>query len=299
MSSPVPENIDSNPSPFVPTHPFANAAGADAILRSSDGVDFYVHRTILSLVSPVFETIFSLPQPELSTALPVIDMQESSATLDRALRFFYPGTHPNAETLDELRGIIDVLMKYDMQSVISVAKYYLEKYHALHPLAVYAIAFRYGWKDVAIAAAKETLKDLLRMLNTAAPSDLEGLTAIAYHDLLHYHYRCSEAARSTARSLKWLLWPTAFEFCRCNRTPVIFSDNAPHQVPVWFSQYLTSLGELLALMPGAKMHQTGVFYQALEQAKCQHCRQFDFINFASVQLQEQVKAEIDKIELKF
>ncbi|KAJ6562630.1 hypothetical protein B0H19DRAFT_101052 [Mycena capillaripes] len=172
MLSPVPDSIDPKPSPFVVTHPFAKGAGADAILRSSDGMDFYVHRAILSLVSPVFETMFSLPQAESSPAVPTIDLQEGSATLDRALRFFYPAAQPNVDTLEELQEVIEFLMKYDMQSVVPMVKKHLEKYHSSRPLAVYAIALRHRWKDVAVAAAKESLKHNLRVLLMNAPRSL-------------------------------------------------------------------------------------------------------------------------------
>ncbi|KAJ7493948.1 hypothetical protein FB451DRAFT_1077599 [Mycena latifolia] len=300
MSSPVPEHIASNPSPFVPVHPFAKAAGADAILRSSDGADFYVHRAILSLVSPVFETMFSLPQAESSPAVPIIDLQEGSATLDRALRFFYPGTNPNVETLDELREVIEVLMKYDMQCEVPVAKQHLEKHHSSRPLAVYAIALRHRWKDVAIAAARESLRHALRVLLADAPPELEGVTAVAYHNLLQYHSRCGEAARSTTTSLQWFLWPATLE-CSCNRSSslVIFSDNAYHHVPAWFYKYLTDTRDLLKITPGSNIREIGPFHTALGEAKCSYCRQFNLISFATYQLPAQLKAEIDKIELKF
>ncbi|KAF8181682.1 hypothetical protein K438DRAFT_1840776 [Mycena galopus ATCC 62051] len=299
MSSPVPDHIASNPSPFAPTHPFAKAAGADVILRSSDGADFYVHRAILSLVSPVFETMFSLPQAESSPDVPIIDLQERAAALDRALRFFYPGTCPNVETLDELREVIEVLMKYDMQCQVPVAKLHLEKHHSSRPLAVYAIALRYRWKDVAVAAARESLKHALRTLLADALPELEGITAVAYHNLLQYHSLCGEAARSATASLKWFLWPTTLEHCGCNTTSVIFSDNMYHQVPVWFSEYLTDARNLLARIPGTNVREIWSFYTALEEGKCSRCRQFNLIEFATYQLPVQLKDEFDKIELKF
>ncbi|KAJ6491647.1 hypothetical protein C8R47DRAFT_955073, partial [Mycena vitilis] len=77
------------PAIFVPAFPFVNAPGADAILQSSDGADFYVHRHILALVSPIFRDMFTLPQPESTAAIPSIPLQEDSVVLDRALRFFY------------------------------------------------------------------------------------------------------------------------------------------------------------------------------------------------------------------
>ncbi|KAJ7348319.1 hypothetical protein DFH08DRAFT_743779 [Mycena albidolilacea] len=300
MSCPNSDIIDSNPSPFIPTHPFAKAAGADTILRSSDGADFYVHHAILSLVSPVFETMFSLPQAESSPTVPNIDLQEGSATLDRVLRFFYPAAQPNVATLEELQDVIEVLMKYDMQCVIPMAKQHLEKYHSSRPLAVYAIACRYRWKDVAVAAARESLNHALRArLLADAPPDLEGVTAVAYHNLLQYHFRCGEAARSTTAQLRWFSWPTTLDYCRCNKTPVMFADDSYRQAPVWFSQYLTGVCDVLTVIPGSNVRETGTFYTTLWQNKCDRCCQFNFINFVTSQLPAQLKVEIDEIELRF
>ncbi|EPS96062.1 hypothetical protein FOMPIDRAFT_17317, partial [Fomitopsis schrenkii] len=36
---------------------------ADIVLRTADGTDFYVHKTILRMSSTFFQTMFSLPQP--------------------------------------------------------------------------------------------------------------------------------------------------------------------------------------------------------------------------------------------
>ncbi|KAJ7750603.1 hypothetical protein B0H16DRAFT_1318583 [Mycena metata] len=44
----------------------------DAILRSSDDLDFPVHRAVLSLASPFFRDMFSIPQPESEPKIPVI-----------------------------------------------------------------------------------------------------------------------------------------------------------------------------------------------------------------------------------
>ena len=44
------------------TAPFDHAK-ADIVLRSSDNVDFRVFKLFLSLASPVFETLFDIPQP--------------------------------------------------------------------------------------------------------------------------------------------------------------------------------------------------------------------------------------------
>ena len=73
-------------------HDFSNSPTADIVLRSGGpkAVDFRAHRAILSIASPVFETMFSLPQPGTEKSLPVCDMSEDAKTLEVLLRLIYP-----------------------------------------------------------------------------------------------------------------------------------------------------------------------------------------------------------------
>ncbi|KAJ7025110.1 hypothetical protein C8F04DRAFT_1289142 [Mycena alexandri] len=283
MSSPVPDITTPAPAPFVPEYPFANAPGADVILRSADGADFYVHRAILSLVSPVFETMFQLPQPDGAPPVPVIDVQEESAVLDRALRFFYPAAPASVTTLEELQDIMEVLVaKYDVQFVVPAVKQHLERFKTSKPLAVYALGFKYGWKDVASSAAKESLKTPLRALGNDAPPELGGITAIAYHNLLQYHYLCGAAARTTVSdSLAWLDAPRSLRF-------------------QWFSAYLTIMSGVLETTPGVILHENSNFHVALGQSRCNKCNIFnEFMEFVFSQWPAKLAEEMDKIELKF
>ncbi|KAF8992045.1 hypothetical protein BDQ17DRAFT_1460362 [Cyathus striatus] len=67
--------------------PFDDIQSSDTILRTSDGVNFYIHRIILILGSPFFRDMFSLPQPaSIDTEKPIIDITENSKTLDSLLR---------------------------------------------------------------------------------------------------------------------------------------------------------------------------------------------------------------------
>ncbi|KAJ6453356.1 hypothetical protein C8R45DRAFT_771471, partial [Mycena sanguinolenta] len=190
-----------------PSFPVFNAPGqTDAILRTSDGVDFYVHRVILSLMSPVFQTMFKLPQAgEPSLDPPVIGVQEKSASLDRALRFFYPGTQFSVGTLAEMREIIEILItKYDMQRLAASAQKHLERYVATAPIAIYVLACIHRWEDLARAAAKETLKLPLRAWDGDAPEGLNLIPSTTYHNLIRYHHRCGAAAQNTTRDFGWI-----------------------------------------------------------------------------------------------
>ena len=73
-------------------HDFSNSPTADIILRSGGPkiVEFMTHRVILSIASPVFETMFSLPQPGTGKSLPVCDLSEDANTLEALLRLIYP-----------------------------------------------------------------------------------------------------------------------------------------------------------------------------------------------------------------
>jgi len=76
---PAQEEIITSPVAFGP--PF-DRAEADVVLCSSDNVTFHVHGAMLSVASPVFETMFSLPQPQISTNVsqaPVINLAENGA----------------------------------------------------------------------------------------------------------------------------------------------------------------------------------------------------------------------------
>lgn len=80
--------------PFAPHGPFDDLS-ADVVLRSSDGIDFRVHRIVLSLASPFFKEMFTLPQPTSEPEVPIIPMSESALLLDKALRFWILAPSPS------------------------------------------------------------------------------------------------------------------------------------------------------------------------------------------------------------
>ena len=74
-------------------HDFNDSPTADIILRSGGtkaAVGFRAHRAILSIASPVFETMFSLPQPGAEKSVPVCDLSEDANTVEALLRLIYP-----------------------------------------------------------------------------------------------------------------------------------------------------------------------------------------------------------------
>jgi hypothetical protein len=66
---------------------------ANLIIRSSDFVDFRVHKPLLAMASPVFKDLQSLPQPsdsEFVDGLHVVQLSEDSELLNSLLTVLYP-----------------------------------------------------------------------------------------------------------------------------------------------------------------------------------------------------------------
>ena len=66
---------------------------ANLIIRSSDNVNFRVHKSILAMASPFFKDLLSLPQPpdgEIVDGLSVVQLPESSELLTYLISVLYP-----------------------------------------------------------------------------------------------------------------------------------------------------------------------------------------------------------------
>ena len=76
-----------------PTIPTMSPPDANIIIRSSDLVDFRVHKSVLAFVSPFFRDLLSLPQPSDSESidgLPVVELSEDSELLNSLVSILYP-----------------------------------------------------------------------------------------------------------------------------------------------------------------------------------------------------------------
>ncbi|KAJ7776025.1 hypothetical protein DFH07DRAFT_766967 [Mycena maculata] len=295
-------DTDSFP-PFVLRPPFDDS-GADIILRSSEGIDFRVHRLVLSLASPFFKDMFNLPQPKGEAETPVISMSESALVLDRALRFWYPGAEPlTGETLGELRDTLEALiLKYDMGFLVPVAKSRLRAQMANDPVSVFAISCRHGWRDVAIEAAKTSLQFPIRDLDldSPRPAHLTEMTADTYYSLLVYHLECASVATSATSSLKWASYPDDYPSKDCKMPQCAldreggtreFANEQKASLRLWHANYLKTLGEILGRTPGASPRS----FELLALPTCVSCNRG--LTRFSAALQAHIEREINSVEL--
>ncbi|TFY75662.1 hypothetical protein EWM64_g8349 [Hericium alpestre] len=217
--------------PRLADEPF-NDTAADVILRTSDQVNFYVCRYILSLASPFFKDMFSLPQParaaeksieeDPTASHAVIDVSEDSRTLDFVLRFCYPMRKPIMTELKDVAPVLLSACKYDMDAVLDVAKIALEQCIEQDTPGVFALACRCELYDVCSKAAEEFVQ---RPFLSLESKELDHITALQYHLLLEYHQRYAKddsrscplkhglkAVRGTATFIPRIVHYTTFRF---------------------------------------------------------------------------------------
>jgi hypothetical protein len=70
-----------------------DVSDADLVIRSSDFVDFRVHKLVLSMASPFFKDLlppYQLPDTETVDGLHVVQLSEDSELLNSLLSMLYP-----------------------------------------------------------------------------------------------------------------------------------------------------------------------------------------------------------------
>ncbi|KAI9445828.1 hypothetical protein BJY52DRAFT_1177375, partial [Lactarius psammicola] len=95
---------------------------ASIIVRSSDQVNFRVHKSVLAMSSPFFKDLLSLPQPpddELVDSLPVIQLSEDADLLNSLIPLFYPIPPVVPGSYEKVFALHAACQKYDMVSVQS------------------------------------------------------------------------------------------------------------------------------------------------------------------------------------
>lgn len=174
---------------------------ADLIIRSSDGVDFRVHRIILSLSSYFFADMLALPQPSGTASIPIVDVTEDSHschTFDMFLRFSYPIIDPEVKSLLELRKVLTAAVKYDAAIVVHAMKKIMVSPPSLNkePLRVYAIACIFGLEEEAQIAADYAVTTHTSGSWVEEYEELDEISAGAYYRLLKLRRRGPRTTKS-------------------------------------------------------------------------------------------------------
>ena len=161
--------------------------GADVILRASGGKEFHAHKIILSLASPVFRDMFSVPQ-QLSTEssqLPIVDVNDPPEVFEAFLRIIYPTRGPLVDNIETLTSVLRLADKYDAGVVLDVYKDHLPSMSSnVPPIQMYAILCACGRDEDAGAVARRVSFASLKTLKSNPL--LQLITATQYQSLVSF-----------------------------------------------------------------------------------------------------------------
>lgn len=190
--------------PKVAPHPF-DVADAEVSIVTSDDVEFRVSKDIIQLSSSVFSSQLTALPP---SAPKVISVSEPSRTLSVLLEICYPTPNPDVTNLHDIVDALTAADKYEMlgaSQVLRSALTALKDVPSEDPVLLYFIACRFGMRELAVTAARRTLRSEIMQLSTPV-SDLDalGVSGGCFYRLLDYHRRCRAAARSIVDTDTWI-----------------------------------------------------------------------------------------------
>jgi len=187
-----------------------NRKDADLIIRSSDQVDFHVHKSNLVMASVGFEDRFPTPGPssrDQGPKKPVIDLTEDSKTLHRLLTMLYPVEWSMPETLEDAHALLATCQKYQMDSTLMRIRSLLKDhkpplYTVQSSFHAYGIARRYHpkLKEEALVAARLTLERPLDFHECG--EDLRFVSGADLLKLWRYRAECIKVGMDCIGQLK-------------------------------------------------------------------------------------------------
>ena len=173
-----------------------DAPDTDVILCSSDGKEFHVHH-IISLASPVFQGMFSLPSQPTEpppSQIPTVDVPERSVILQPFLQYLYPQSPPKISDLTMWEALYTIADKYSAEVVMeSLRNLLMYPFLEMSPLRVYALASHWGFEELAKIASTRTLKINIFTDLPREDASLMGGAACQQLYLLHFNRRKSAA----------------------------------------------------------------------------------------------------------
>lgn len=146
-----------------------NPPDADVILRASGGREFHAHKLVLSIASPVFRDMFSVPQPPPigSPQLPIVDVDDPPEALKVFLQSIYPTRNPLINDVETLLSVLRLTDKYDAKDALNIHRDYLpSSYSKFSPIEMYAILCACGREEEAGVAARHVSFASLKTLDS-------------------------------------------------------------------------------------------------------------------------------------
>ncbi|KAH9020104.1 hypothetical protein EDB84DRAFT_1275515 [Lactarius hengduanensis] len=201
----VKEEPTSEKSGIPLSPPCLDVPDANIIIRSSDKVNFRVHKSLLAMSSPFFSDLLSLPQPpegELVDGLPVIQLSEDADLLNSLVSLLYPISPYIPGSCEHAFALLAACQKYDMISIQSYIRAEIKRWPPT-PIGAeafrrYAIASSLGLHPEMESAARLTLGH--PMTFESLGEGLRSFKGRALCDLIRYRKHCRDSLMSCLNS---------------------------------------------------------------------------------------------------
>ncbi|KAI1790066.1 hypothetical protein LXA43DRAFT_1095783 [Ganoderma leucocontextum] len=311
-SSPTTTAASTNDPPF-----YLDPAVGDLVIRSSDGIDFHVHKDTLTRASPFFATTLSPPHPastrsvEVVCGKPLIEAQEDSAVWTHVIPVCYVPRPPepalDASQLDLIRAILHAARKYNIASVTECMRGVLKSpaIVTVKPVGVYAVACVYGLEDVARVAARRSLSEPVCVDYV---EELDLISIRTFHKLSAYRTRCIAAALRVMEPRG--IWETQYgsslrtpSGCNCRGTGHVVRGH--YSIRRSWGTYMEGLERLLEKTPDAlKARDPSLVEPVISSVHCMNCTSclktiHDNVEMVSTGLEMMLKKAIDQVVLEF
>ncbi|KAH9024488.1 hypothetical protein EDB83DRAFT_2527198 [Lactarius deliciosus] len=202
-------SLRSHPSLPTVSHPLPKCldlSGADVVVRSSDRVNFPVHKAILASSSSVFGDMFSFPQPPNSGTVdgfPVVDLPEDAELIRSLITILYPIPSEIPASYDRILALLAAAQKYYMGAVQSsirgeVARRQSPALDGAQAFRAYAIASSCRLIPEMKVAAFLTLDYPMTFEHLG--DDLQLFTGRALHELSNFRKSCRDQLVSCLES---------------------------------------------------------------------------------------------------
>lgn len=206
--------------PSYTTSPlFSGNTKSDIILRSSDGIDFYVLSVFLSHASPVFEDMLNIPAPtnakdgdEIKDGLRVVLMSECSRILERMLLLCYPknvvdsaaGPKLGVDNVEDAAALLGTLAKYEMAASWDCIRKLLFESPLVRaePMRAFGAACRVRCTEMARLAARSLSPAVVHVPNHEHDPNYQCFSFLDLVRAQEYHAKCAAAADAVMLALR-------------------------------------------------------------------------------------------------
>jgi len=291
--------------------PFNANTESDFILVTVDSIYFYVHKLLLSLVSPVFKSMFTLPpdeSQEVYDGRPCVKLADTSKSLLLLLSWCDPRCVARSVDLDDLQLALELADKYGMETVmkhLETSMIGMKDTISARPVVMYAIAARFRLENLAHAAAKVTLKTTFEELATTFIPETRHITGLCFISLLKYHRACATEAVNAAKNFDWLRrdnQDVIFFTFSCPRGNSCSTTERANQLwKSWWLKYMDAVAVLLAAAPSSSVSDIEFianFNTEISKGGCQPCCQGGHKKLAvfAKKMSKEIKTRISSVK---